>query len=74
MRAKLHNVRRTAHIINSTLTLQLVDNSHDVHRILVHRQCLYGIVYLLMARLVEGFGAQRLRHHRESILVNHQRT
>ena len=74
MRTKLNNVGCTSYIINSTLTLQLVDNSHDIHRILVHRQCLNGIVYLLMSRLVEGLRVQRLRYHRKGILINHQRS
>ena len=74
MRTKLYYVWRTAHILYSTLTLKLVDNGHDVDRILVHRQCLYGIVYLLMTWFVECLRAQSLGHHREGILVNHKRS
>ena len=74
VRAEVDNVRRTAHVVDSALTFQLVYYGHDVDRVLVHRERLYGVVYLLVARFVECLGAQCLGHDRERILIDHKRT
>ena len=66
------DISRAPRAFQRAFLLQFLDYCHDVHGPFVHVHGLYGLIYLLVARLIECFGTQYFRHHGESLLVYQQ--
>ena len=72
MLTDVEHVGRTAHTLEGALSLEFLDDGHDVHRPLLHVHGLDGFVYLLVAGIIKRLRAQYLRHHGKGILVHHE--
>ena len=60
MRGKLDDVVRASDIVDGALTLQFVGDGKDVDGLFLHVQGLDGLEDLLVARVVEGLGTDKL--------------
>ena len=72
LRIDLHQIGIAARFFQETGSFQLIADSHDIHRLLLHVQCLYSLEDNLMAFIIETFWFQNLSHLSPGLLLYHQ--